>query len=554
MRTTSRLFSEPARQMRTTGILASEPSRHAGGVRRRDESREEFRGRMDERYANQPGTTPTAVAPNRRDNILNARADGTFDAKVAAYNKAGQATGHSMDAAGNITAPPTAVKPTGRLIPGSSPGSSIWQPDAPPSATPASSTQPGQPPSAALPSTPAVAASPAAPQTRDQAAQSAKNNMVAKMGQAKGRSQAEAETWAAGMPGATASKPFSSMAPGGRNLVAEEQRSNPGLGQRLQSRIASGQPLPTNSPQGPAAKALADFNATNPNVVTGKEGVAQTEALAGQRRGQIAAAQNTLKTQRAAQAPAVATAPTAQPTPREAGAALIKQVTPDQWNQAATKPESDSDIEAAAAAEFEARKGDFVKFAEGAAKVADTGLNIAGDVVKGVGAIGGAINRGIPALISGAAGKMETTAQAVADAGKKWAAGMKGSDVLGPNEQKIYNRNNPPPPPKKYTPTYSGGANPPMPRSAQTAPPPQKAVPPRPISLAANTSPGFVTPPKNPIGTPIASPFKKNTSTPPPTMAVVPGQGTRAGNSAQPIDSETLASKPVGSGKRAAGY
>lgn len=541
--------------MRTTGILASEPSRHAGGVRRRDESREEFRGRMDERYANQPGTTPTAVAPNRRDNILNARADGTFDAKVAAYNKAGQATGHSMDAAGNITLPPTAVKPTGRLVPGSSPGSSIWQPDAPPAAAPASSSQPGQPPSAALPSTPAAAASAVAPQTRDQAAQSAKRNMVAKMGQAKGRSQAEAETWSAGMPGATASQPFSSMAPGGRNLAAEEQSSNPGLGQRLQSRIASGQPLPTNSPQGPAAKALADFNATNPNVVTGKEGVAQTDALADQRRGQIAAAQNTLKTQRAAQPAAVATTPTAQPTPKEAGAALIKQVTPEQWNQASIKPESDSDIEAAAAAEFEARKGGFVKFAEGAAKVADTGLNIAGDVVKGVGALGGAINRGVPALISGAAGKMEETARAVATAGKEWAAGMKGSDVMGPNEQKIYNRNNPPPPPKKYTPTYSGGANPPMPRSAQTAPPPpQKAVPPRPISLAANTSPGFVTPPKNPIGTPIASPFKKSTSTPPPTMAVVPGQGTRGGNSTQPIDSQTLASKPVGSGKRAAGY
>jgi hypothetical protein len=53
---------------------------------------------------------------------------------------------------------------------------------------------------------------------------------------------------------------------------------------------------PPSPSQGPAAKALADFNADNPNVMT----VAQTDALAAERRGQITAAQNTLKTQREA--------------------------------------------------------------------------------------------------------------------------------------------------------------------------------------------------------------------------------------------------------------
>ena len=106
--------------------------------------------RMAAKRGNQPGARPTAVMPTRRDNILAARSDGTFEAKRLAYNQSGQATGHSMDEAGNITAPaPTAVKPGGKLIPGNSPGSSIWQPDTPGS----QSGQPSQSSPSVLPPT-----------------------------------------------------------------------------------------------------------------------------------------------------------------------------------------------------------------------------------------------------------------------------------------------------------------------------------------------------------------------------------------------------------------
>lgn len=66
--------------------------------------------------------------PNRQDNILAALEDGTFEEKIDSYNKAGRSTGYSMDSAGNIITPSAPTKPSGRLIPGSSPGSSIWKP------------------------------------------------------------------------------------------------------------------------------------------------------------------------------------------------------------------------------------------------------------------------------------------------------------------------------------------------------------------------------------------------------------------------------------------
>lgn len=91
-----------------TGI-AGRPTRFMGGVRRRDESPDAFRDRMDTGRAG--NAAPQAAPLSRRDNIIAARADGSFDGKVAAYNAAGAATGHSMDEAGNLIAPPPKAVP-----------------------------------------------------------------------------------------------------------------------------------------------------------------------------------------------------------------------------------------------------------------------------------------------------------------------------------------------------------------------------------------------------------------------------------------------------------
>lgn len=196
-------MASPSSQNRgyAPGSLAARPTKFAGGMRRRDESPEAFRWRMDAGRAPNAPAQPGAVAPTRRDNILTARADGTFNAKRDAYNQAGQATGHSMDEAGNITAPPpTAVKPGGRLIPGHSPSSSIWQPDAP-------ASQSGQP----SPSSPAVL--PPTPRHNTGAANPT------------GILAMDALSPQVSTPPArpAASAPFTSMPPGSRNLVAEEQ-------------------------------------------------------------------------------------------------------------------------------------------------------------------------------------------------------------------------------------------------------------------------------------------------------------------------------------------
>ena len=89
--------------------LAGRPTRFMGGVRRRDESPDAFRDRMDTGRAG--NAAPQAAPLGRRDNIIAARADGSFDGKVAAYNAAGAATGHSMDEAGNLIAPPPKALP-----------------------------------------------------------------------------------------------------------------------------------------------------------------------------------------------------------------------------------------------------------------------------------------------------------------------------------------------------------------------------------------------------------------------------------------------------------
>jgi len=57
--------------------------------------------------------------PTREDNIMAARKDGTFDAKVAAYNKAGRSTGYSMDSGGNIFNPYSGISQPQRMSRGS---------------------------------------------------------------------------------------------------------------------------------------------------------------------------------------------------------------------------------------------------------------------------------------------------------------------------------------------------------------------------------------------------------------------------------------------------
>lgn len=138
------------------------------------------------------------LSASRRDNILQARADGTFAAKRAEFNRAGTAAGDTMDEAGNITrgadrreaeikdlmhrmttssqtlaptpsspspgyAPPSTPNylPGTRLpmVPGASAGAFL--PPVPQIARPAQSTP--QPPSPSLPAPPPAAASPVNP-------------------------------------------------------------------------------------------------------------------------------------------------------------------------------------------------------------------------------------------------------------------------------------------------------------------------------------------------------------------------------------------------------
>ncbi len=104
------------------GSLAASPRRHAGGVRRRDESPEAFRNRMDTQaylHGQAPqGMPPMAVAPSggqtRQDRIIAARMDGTFDTKRNQFNTA-NAGKLAMDEAGNInpiTAAPAPAAPS----------------------------------------------------------------------------------------------------------------------------------------------------------------------------------------------------------------------------------------------------------------------------------------------------------------------------------------------------------------------------------------------------------------------------------------------------------
>lgn len=106
------------------GSLAASPRRHAGGVRRRDESPEAFRNRMDTQ-AYLHGQAPQGMPPmaaggvqppmqTRQDRIIAARMDGTFGSKRDTFNQA-NAGKLAMDEAGNInpiTAAPAPATPS----------------------------------------------------------------------------------------------------------------------------------------------------------------------------------------------------------------------------------------------------------------------------------------------------------------------------------------------------------------------------------------------------------------------------------------------------------
>ena len=97
--------------------------------------------------------------PTRRDNIITARADGTFNAKRDAFNAGTAQHGKSMDEAGNITVS-AAARPAGQLVPGRSAGSLVMQPGA---AAPAPAPQAPNMPAAPAPASPPVGIRPPAP-------------------------------------------------------------------------------------------------------------------------------------------------------------------------------------------------------------------------------------------------------------------------------------------------------------------------------------------------------------------------------------------------------
>ena len=102
------------------GSIASRPTIKKGGVRSSDESPEDFAQRMASRQASNAAPAPAqAPAPTRRDIIIAARADDTFDAKRNALNAGTAQHGRTMDEAGNISTVATAApRPSAPLVPG----------------------------------------------------------------------------------------------------------------------------------------------------------------------------------------------------------------------------------------------------------------------------------------------------------------------------------------------------------------------------------------------------------------------------------------------------
>lgn len=302
-------------------------------------------------------TGSPVTAPTRRDNILTARADGSFDAKRNAFNAGTAQHGRTMDEAGNITGS-AAPAPRGQLVPGRSAGSMVWQPSAanpsappavpavpsppatavPAPASPASNTQsppaPAPPPGGIRPSSPSAPAPRAG--TGPLRAPAPGAQTTALMGRInQSMSGKPAPTISAPPPPSPAVPP-----PGGQEKTPARKPGmiNDGQGFRPASEVNAGlraaqeartaNPAPPTAPAhvpGSAEKALAEFNKANPNVKSWQE-QRQMQEQYQKNRENLAAIQARNKA-----SPAAASKPSPPPTP-------IKPVVAVHPNTASGKP------------------------------------------------------------------------------------------------------------------------------------------------------------------------------------------------------------------------
>lgn len=242
----------------STGGIANRSTKAAGGVRSRFEHPEAFRQRMDAgRAANTSAPMPGGVQPpmmSRQDNILQARMDGSFDAKVDAFNKANLGKKH-MDEAANIT---NNTMPFSAGAGGVAPTAGGAQPAVTPPAqfvsapdgmggnkmvrlpTPASqSGQPGQssPPAGGTHTLSAPASAPAPRHTTSPAMPSA------------GGPTLDMLTPQVSTPRAPASGgKFTSMPPGSRDLYAEEKARAAAVTPPVTRNVTSNAPSPVTPP------------------------------------------------------------------------------------------------------------------------------------------------------------------------------------------------------------------------------------------------------------------------------------------------------------------
>ncbi len=306
----------------------------------------------------------------RDDNIAAARADGTFDAKRNAFNSANK--GSYMDEAGRI----------GPRAPGTGGAA------ASPAATSFVSAPDGQGGSKQVKiQTPGGVVS-AASSPKPAASQPAQNMLGAAMS---GVKQAMGFKRSAS-PAASQGSGFTSMPPGSRDLYAEEK-----------AREAQAKPVSmaaaASAPDSVMKQAQALGNAAK--IAKSPE----TAATMAKAKASLPAKPISMAAAAAPPKPMTPPAPSGaskpKPTPQEMGKKLIATATPDQWDQAANKPENDlKQAEADAIAGRMARMGAVEKGARAVASAGDTVLNTAGDAVKGVGAMVSAVRTGFPKVVS----------------------------------------------------------------------------------------------------------------------------------------------------------
>lgn len=319
------------------------------------------------------GIAPAASGIRTRDdNIAAARADGTFDAKRKAFNNANQ--GSFMDEAGRIG--PRAPG-TGGATGSPAATSFVSAPGGQGGSKQVKVPSPGSMVSAASSPKPAIKAttSPAMPT---------------------GIGMVDAVTKQVSTrpdkPVASQGSGFTSMPPGSRDLYAEEK-----------AREAQAKPVSmaaaASAPDSVMKQAQALGNAAK--IAKSPE----TAATMAKAKASLPAKPISMAAAAAPPKPMTPPAPSGaskpKPTPQEMGKKLIATATPDQWDQAANKPENDlKQAEADAIAGRMARMGAVEKGARAVASAGDTVLNTAGDAVKGVGAMVSAVRTGFPKVVS----------------------------------------------------------------------------------------------------------------------------------------------------------